>query len=423
MAGEVAGGVLTHNLTEGVFDNYAEWTAKPEIKLPNWGEAVMFVTILFGGMILTRRRDYSIFGRRRGFSYKSLLDQSPRDSEETELFDFDSDNDDDRQSPFAQEKQIPKSRFCCGLCTVSTPNTSRFKNKIHSRLFQKFPFLVEMLYWVLNYLFYRMTTVLSNKIFAGKGIWEAAQDHAITILEIEQFSWLSFLFPFRELDVQQWFMHGHQDALTFLDRFYSLIHIPGSMAFIVWYYYVAPSHATFATIRRTMTLTNFMAFMTFIFLPVMPPRLLPKEYGFLDTVHMEDAASLWQTGKHVNSLAAMPSMHFGYSFVIGCTFIYHSGIFRRRFEKFEARKNAFWKVFYCTLGVLYPGMILITILATANHYMLDAMVAFLYCCIAFVSNKVFYVLLPAEDMFLWAIRADKPIPSTGERFHARGGKI
>ncbi|KAF7198636.1 hypothetical protein HII31_00375 [Pseudocercospora fuligena] len=356
MAGEVAGGVLTHNLTKGVFDNYAEWTAKPEFKLPNWGEAVMFVTILFGGMILTRRRDYNIFGRRRGFSYKSILDQSPRDSEDTELFEFDSDNDDDRQSTFAQEKQLPKSRTCCGLCTVSTPNTSRFKNHIHSRLFQKFPFLVEMLYWVLNYLFYRMTTILSNKIFAGKGIWATAQDHALTILEIEQFSCISFLFPSRELDIQQWFMHGHQDFLTFLDRFYSLIHIPGSMAFIVWYYYVAPSHSTFATIRRTMTLTNFMAFVTFIFFPVMPPRLLPKEYGFLDTVHMEDAASLWQTGKHVNSLAAMPSMHFGYSFVIGCTFIYHSGIFRRRFEKFETRKNVFWKFFYCTLGVLYPSV-------------------------------------------------------------------
>ncbi|KXT09557.1 hypothetical protein AC579_9548 [Pseudocercospora musae] len=425
MAGEVAGGVLTHNLTEAVFDNYAQWTAKPEFKLPNWGEAVVFVTILFGGMILTRRRDYSIFGRRRGFSYKSILDQSPRDSEDTDLFEFDSDNDDDRLSTFAHEKQSPKSRSCCGLCTVSTPNTSRFKNHIHSRLFQKFPFLVEMLYWLLNYLFYRMTTLLSNKIFSGKGIWATAQSHALSILEFEQFSSFSFLFPVRELDIQQWFMHDHQTLLTFLDRFYSLIHIPGSMAFLVWYYYVAPSHSTFATIRRTMTLTNFMAFITFIFFPVMPPRLLPKEYGFLDTVHMEDAASLWQTGKHVNSLAAMPSMHFGYSFVIGCTLIYHSGLFRRRFDNLEATrpKNVFCKLLYAALGLLYPSMILITILATANHYLLDAMVAFVYCCLAFVANKVFFVLLPLEDLFLWAIRAEKPVPSTGERFPVRPGRI
>lgn len=60
-------------------------------------------------------------------------------------------------------------------------------------------------------------------------------------------------------------------------------------SFIAWFYHFAPSHATFAVVRRTMTLTNFMAFVTFIFFPLMPPRFLPKEYGFLDTVHMEDA--------------------------------------------------------------------------------------------------------------------------------------
>ncbi|PIA93060.1 hypothetical protein CB0940_04323 [Cercospora beticola] len=439
MAGEAVAGSLPHDLTEatrklteGVFDDYVEWTAKPEIKLPNWGEAVMFVTILFGGMILTRRRDFSIFGRnrRKGGGYKSILDRSPSSSSLDEEFEFDSGNEDDENAwqssseyLYGPEKQIPKTRSCCGLWQITTPNTSRFQNHIHSRLFQKFPFLVEMLYWVLNYLFYRMTTILSNKIFAGQGIWTAAQSHAITLLSFEHLSIFRYLFLIRELDIQQWFMHGHQDLLTFLDRFYSLIHIPGSMAFIVWYYYVAPSHATFATVRRTMTLTNFMAFATFTVYPMMPPRLLPKEFGFLDTVHMESAASLWQTGKHVNSLAAMPSMHFGYSFVIGSTLIYHSGVFRRRFEKFESRKNGFWKVFYCILGVGYPSMILITILATANHYWMDAFVAFVYCLIAFACNKVFYVFLPLEDWFLWCIRAAKPRPSTGERYHARGGKI
>lgn len=425
MAGEVAGGVLTHNLTAGVFDDYVEYKVKPEFKLPNWGEAVMFVTILFGGMILTRRRDYKIFGGTRK-GYRTVLDRSPNESEEEFEFEFEfeSDDGDERPSLLVQEKQCPKTRSCCGLWTIQTPNTSRFRNHIHSRIFQKFPFLVEMLYWVLNYLFYRMTTVLSNKVFAGEGIWQASRQHAISILEFEQFSWASFLFPLRELDVQQWFMHGHQDALTFLDRFYSLIHIPGSMAFIVWYYHAAPSHATFATVRRTMTLTNFMAFMTFIFYPMMPPRLLPKEYGFLDTVHMEDAASLWQTGKHVNSLAAMPSMHFGYAFAIGCTFIYHSGLLFRSSTRLETRKPLFSKILFCVAGVVYPTILLITILATANHYWMDAAVALLYVLAAFACNKVWHVLLPLEDVFLWVIRAEKPVPSTGQktRGHGRGGR-
>ena len=195
------------------------------------------------------------------------------------------------------------------------------------------------------------------------------------------------------------------------------------MFFIVWYYYVAPSHAMFSTVRRTITLTNFMAFCTFIVFPTMPPRLLPKEYGFLDTVHMEDAESLWQAGRYVNALAAMPSMHFGYSFIIGCTLIYHSGIFRTRFERHESRKTTFWKTFYVVLGVSYHSILLLTILATANHFWLDALMAFFYCCIAFACNKVFFVLLPLEDVFLWIIRAEKPISSTGERYQARGGRL
>ena len=246
-----------------VLADYPPLSAKPEFKLPNWAEAVIFVTILFGGMFWTRRRNYSIFRGDR-HSYTTVLDRPSGDpSAEEELMGHSSsDNDEDQSINPMPEKQTAKKRTCCGLCTIHTPSTSRFKNHFHSRLFQKFPFVVEQLYWVLNYLFYRMTTVLSNKIFAGEGIWTAARSHALAILDLEHFSWLSFLFPVKELDIQQWFLHGHQDALTFLDRFYALIHIPGSMFFIVWYYYVAPSHATFATVRRTITLTNFMAFCT-----------------------------------------------------------------------------------------------------------------------------------------------------------------
>ncbi|KAK4630786.1 uncharacterized protein CLAFUR5_07814 [Fulvia fulva] len=374
--------------------------------------------------VLDTAPELQLFGGDRGV-YRTILDRAPGDPVvEEELMEYSSSvNDDDRSTIPMPEKQSYKKRSCCGLCIIRMPNTSRFKTHVHSRVFQKFPFVVEQLYWVLNYLVYRMTTVLSNKIFAGQGIWTAARAHALAILDLEQSSWLSFMFPVRELDIQQWFMHGHQDALTFLDRFYALIHIPGSMFFIVWYYYAAPSHTTFATVRRTITLTNFMAFCTFVVFPTMPPRLLPKEYGFLDTVHMEDAESLWQAGKYVNALAAMPSMHFGYSFIIGCTLVYHSGILRTRFEKYESRKSIFWKSFYLLLGVSYSCILLVTIIATSNHFWLDALMAFFCCCIAFACNKVFFVLLPIEDAFLWIIRAEKPIPSTGERYYARGGGI
>jgi len=152
----------------------------------------------------------------------------------------------------------------------------------------------------------------------------------------------------------------------------------------------------------------------------MPPRLLPSEYGFLDTVRHDDAESVWMSGKYVNQLAAMPSMHFGYSFTIGMTLVYHSGLFRRTLQRGEVRKNAFWKIFYLMIGVGYPAFILTVIIATANHYFMDAMVATCFVVFSFFCNKAFYVFIPLEDWLLYVIRAEKPIPSTGDRYQEKG---
>jgi hypothetical protein len=119
----------------------------------------------------------------------------------------------------------------------------------------------------------------------------------------------------------------------------------------------------------------------------------------------------------------MPSMHFGYSFCIGMTMIYHSGLFRRTLERGEVRKNAFWKLFYLFIGLGYPTFILVTIVATANHYFMDAMVATSFVLLAFLCNRIFYVFIPLEDLLLYVIRAEKPVPTTGERFHERGGRL
>jgi hypothetical protein len=164
-----------------------------------------------------------------------------------------------------------------------------------------------------------------------------------------------------------------------------------------------------------MTLTNLLAFIIFIFYPCMPPRLLPQEYGFLDSVGRNNAQSVWMSGKYVNSLAAMPSMHFGYAFCIGCTFIHHSGIFRRVLEDGEVRKSKPWALFYVLLAIAYPSWILITIVATANHYYLDACVAFFVAVTAFLCNRVFLGFLPLEDLLLWCLRLEKPVPTTGDK--------
>lgn len=391
-------------------------------KLPPWGEPLIVLSILLSSMISTRRRNFHIFGVHKNTGYhNSLLDESnPANS----CAEFSSSRFNDEPSSHETpqtSKKSPKRRQCCGTI-VFTPKTARFADNLHSRILQKFPFLIEMFYWIITYLFYRMTKVLSQKIFS-ESIWDVAQNHGLVVLDFQQFGWLSFLFPCSEHDVQQWFMRGHQTALTVLNRAYALIHIPGTVGFIAWYYYIAPSHNTFATIRRTLTLTNLFAFLTFTLYPCMPPRLLPPEYGFLDSVRHDNATSIWMSGNYVNSLAAMPSMHFGYAFVIGCTMIYHSGISHRTLEKGEVRKSQLWKGLYLLIGLGYPAMILLTIIATANHYWLDAFVATIVAFLAYLCNQIFLTLLPLEDLLLSLLQVEKPVPSTGDRFRQRGGRL
>ena len=180
-------------------------------------------------MFLTRRRNYNILGKRKDTTYNAYLDSDSSTSSD-DLLMHDSDIEDELQQDITNTKYLPKRRNCFGLA-LYTPNTSRFANHFHSRILQKFPFLIEMFYWIITYLFYRLTKVFAEIIFTSS-IIDIAQAHGLAILDFEQFSWASFLFPWKEHDVQHWFMEGHQTALTILNRAYALIHIPGTVGFV-----------------------------------------------------------------------------------------------------------------------------------------------------------------------------------------------
>ncbi|KAK9772045.1 putative Integral membrane protein [Seiridium cardinale] len=421
-----------------------DWRGMVIWKMPEWVEPVGIVSILLTAMFITRRRNFSIFDR-KGASYRPLITQedSPRTSDDTDY----------TYPPKPSPECPPKRRRILGLWTVLTPNSSRFSRHFHSRILQKYPFLVEMFYWVITYFFYRMTAYLSAIWYGStESLWLNAQEHGIALLESEAWAlgatstntnrWI-------EWRVQQWFVEGAQAGdirrllLTILNRAYALIHIPGTVGFIAYYYYVAPNHTRFSTVRRTMSLLNLFAFFTFTVYPCMPPRLLPKEYGFIDTVNAEDAASVFMSGKYVNKLAAMPSMHFGYAFCIGCVFIYESGFLRQwcRLSSKKAdldeindietpeylkeqpqeggsdqQRSAIARILFLVVGILYPSFILLCIVATANHYILDAVAAAFVVLLAYTCNRMLLNFLVLEDWLLWAWRLEKPEPTTGKRF-------
>jgi hypothetical protein len=284
-----------------------------------------------------------------------------------------------------------------------------------------------------------------------EGTVNVARRHALQIIHLEQ-----RLHIFHELDVQNWFL-AHPVLMHWTNRIYSFIHIPGTILFLVCLYaYTSPptsslpTHTTsplpanpalYAARRRTMATCNLLAFIVFTLWPCMPPRLLSdaavpgavgieaRSYGFVDTVHgAEGESSVWTQNKFCNQYAAMPSLHFGYALLIGLTIA--SVPLASKYERARTlRVGGAWRVkvpsprrLVClAAGVAYPAVILAAIVATANHFILDAVAGAMVCACAWAGNRMLLNLLPVEDWFLWCVRIHKPDRKAVRFEHRNGG--
>lgn len=137
----------------------------------------------------------------------------------------------------------------------------------------------------------------------------------------------------------------------------------------------------------------------------------------------------------------MPSLHFGYSLLIGVTvatiplspsqcspesvalpfFNQSHPALAPRIPLPSRRRLA-----CIAIGTLYPSIILVAIIATANHFILDAVVGSIVVAVAFRGNDILLNLLAIEDWFLWLVRIHKPehyvveLDEEDERITAKG---
>ncbi|KAK3065838.1 hypothetical protein LTR53_017978, partial [Teratosphaeriaceae sp. CCFEE 6253] len=228
---------------------------RPQSASRAWFEPLIIVCVMCASLYFNRRRGYPIFPSRkrrrtleRISSSDSLLDGAPGSVPHS------------RRGSFTDSLFASKAPRFCGLIPVPPAEaTERCADYPHRRLLQKFPFLVEMFYWALNYVAYSLTKKVAAAFYdqGGHAVTALAQDHGIAILTLEHNTWLSVFFPFEEVAVQSFFLNEHQSIMTFFNQIYSLVHIPGTVAFLSWYYHAALTHTTFATARRTLTLGNF----------------------------------------------------------------------------------------------------------------------------------------------------------------------
>ncbi|MFD5189322.1 bifunctional glycosyltransferase 87/phosphatase PAP2 family protein [Streptomyces sp. NPDC058357] len=141
----------------------------------------------------------------------------------------------------------------------------------------------------------------------------------------------------------------------FFDYYYSTFHFIVPLVILGVLYVRRPADYRWA--RGTIGFATLLALVGFWLYPLAPPRLMPG-LGFIDTVHgVQDFAKpdYGSLTEMTNQYAAMPSLHFGWSLWCGVVV-------------FLLAPKAWMKV----LGLLHPLFTVSAIIATANHWVLDA---------------------------------------------------
>ena len=167
-------------------------------------------------------------------------------------------------------------------------------------------------------------------------------------------------------------------------------HIVVGVVFYV-YCYTCLTRSQYQNIRRTLALENVIAFAILSLWRCAPPRLLPEEYGFADILHRNHSGSAWTQNKFQLTIAAMPSLHFGNSVLIAFCLV-----------KFSPH----W--LFRVIAPIWPMMMGLTIVATANHFLLDAVVGVLVIATAYRLNRAILILLPFEKFLFRVLRLQKP---------------
>jgi len=114
-------------------------------------------------------------------------------------------------------------------------------------------------------------------------------------------------------------------------------------------------NAAYPALRNTIIVLDVIGLIGYLAYPTAPPRLTPG-YGFVDTLDPSQAhlhSSL--VGGLTNLYAAVPSLHTAYALLIGIV-------------GFRVSRTRAGRIAAC----LYPVLVIWATVATANHWLLDA---------------------------------------------------
>ena len=174
----------------------------------------------------------------------------------------------------------------------------------------------------------------------------AAMSHGEALLHAERVLRIDI-----EHSVNAWTASQHWVSLA-ASYWYQFAHITVTMLVLVWCWWFRPE--SYRKARNSLVIINVVALAVFLLVPVAPPRLLPGT-GFIDTVAQAGFGTSHGGPVTADQYGAMPSLHIGWALwtALVCYHLVKSRPLAR-----------------CWL--VYPFITVAAIVATGNHYLLDA---------------------------------------------------
>jgi len=202
---------------------------------------------------------------------------------------------------------------------------------------------------------------------------ERAYQHAKQLIRLQK-----TLGIYHELAIHKW-ARNIEPLIIAANYFYGSLHFVVTIGVAVFLFRTFPDD--YPRWRNTLAIATAIALIGFRFWPLMPPRLLPHSYGFVDTLDKYPTFWSFNSGamkKSSNQYAAMPSVHCCWALWCACALV--------------PRLEHWWSK---TLAALYPAFTVSVIVMTANHYFLDAVGGFAIFGIGYVVAR-------------WITRAGRP---------------
>jgi hypothetical protein len=223
------------------------------------------------------------------------------------------------------------------------------------------------LYWWVEILaivaFYLVYSAIRNSVNQNAGV---AFDHARDLIE-----WQRALGIYHEETLQEWALHFRPLVIA-MNYVYGSLHFVVTAGVGIYLFRKWPDD--YPRWRNTLAITTSIALIGFFSWPLMPPRLLPESYGFVDT--LAKYPTLWsfssgQVAKLSNQYAAMPSVHCAWALFCACALV-------------PRVRHTWAKV----LAALYPVLTVVAIVLTGNHYWLDAVGGFAILGVGYVGARL-----------------------------------